>query len=141
MFFGTPNLPHVDSTCISWDALELVPCLKVLQDEDYFSLGSPGWKGFGEVIKSISVPLGRINNPLSLVMDVSLSCSARIPSSPRWLFQPALSDEDLGLDCDCPEGEQPYKPPKTYVPASTLPSAWLCNCLIFQINFTMFDLI
>lgn len=58
-----------------------------------FSIGSVEQKGFEIVIESTSLPSGRINNPLSLVMDVSLSCSARIPGPCGRLFQ---SDTDQG---------------------------------------------
>lgn len=86
LFFLVPPPPPraypVDGTGIGWDAAGILPFSRGLQDEDDFSLGSPEWKDFAEVIDSISLPRGRINNCLSLVMDVSRSCSARLARPP-----------------------------------------------------------
>lgn len=86
----------VDGTAIRWDTQRNTSFSRVLRDEDLLFSRICGVEGFGAVIESTSVPSGRINNPLSLVMDVSLSCSARIPGARGRLFQPALSDTDQG---------------------------------------------
>lgn len=96
---STPQLFHTASpacgTALCWDTQRNSSFPGVFR-MICFSVGSVEWKGFGAAIESTSLPSSRINNPLSLVMDASLSCSARIPSPCGQLFQPALCDRDQG---------------------------------------------
>lgn len=113
----------VGGNTISWDT----PGSSAFPEGFAFPQDPWSGRGFGEVIKSISLPSGRINNPLSLVMDASLSCSARLPhphrqlgcSSPYCLTKIwAWPGADLGRS-------SLSNPTETRFPSSTLPSASL----------------